>query len=212
MVSFDEKRHRILPRVSEYRTDTGVIGHLQLREHRYLHGCCVNGGEKNILCSLEIRRDARLVIGQRIAAVIVVAGDRCGDIDVELGRGVCLRRRRCCRGRRIAGRAVRLLSLSLWLQRAGDRHSKHTCGRQTGKPSDQRGHDGAKTEGAVGPGDDVATISETDVVVFALLIRRDRPPLREEGGSFSTPQRQKVQTDGLERQARAGRCAPAILA
>ena len=35
----------------------------------------------------------------------------------------------------------------------------------------ERRHDGAKAERAVGPGDDVATISETDVVVFTLLIR-----------------------------------------
>src|SRR5215831_16000781 len=34
----------------------------------------------------------------------------------------------------------------------------------------ERRHDGAKAERAVGPGDDMATISETDVVVFALLI------------------------------------------
>jgi hypothetical protein len=33
-----------------------------------------------------------------------------------------------------------------------------------------RWNDGAKVESAVRPGDDVATISETDVVVFALLI------------------------------------------
>jgi hypothetical protein len=31
-------------------------------------------------------------------------------------------------------------------------------------------HDGAKVESAVRPGDDMATISETDVVVFALFI------------------------------------------
>src|SRR5262249_60503391 len=74
---------------SEYRTDTGVIGHLQLREHRNLHGCRVNSGEKNIVSRLEIRRDARLVIGERIATVIVIAGDRRGDADVEFGCGVC---------------------------------------------------------------------------------------------------------------------------
>src|SRR6266566_6499605 len=34
----------------------------------------------------------------------------------------------------------------------------------------ERRHDGAKAERAVGPSDDMATISETDVVVFALVI------------------------------------------
>src|SRR5215469_2924409 len=34
----------------------------------------------------------------------------------------------------------------------------------------ERWHDGAKAERTVGSGDDMATISETDVVVFALVI------------------------------------------
>src|SRR6516225_7342997 len=37
-------------------------------------------------------------------------------------------------------------------------------------PGVERRHDGAKAEHAVGPGDDMATISETDIVVLAPLI------------------------------------------